>query len=74
MAAKSDFGRAVANEFRVLKETVNSKPVNTSETGAPNGMDRSVKEQVISDIDRVIEYHEQRKPFPGSILSYTLNS
>ena len=64
MAAKSDFGRAVADIYRDLQKHVQSIPVNTPEASQSNGIDRSVKEQVIGDIDRMIDHHEGRKPFP----------
>lgn len=72
-AAKSDFGRAVADEFRGIREAVEARPVKPPEGEAQpvGGIDRSVKEQVISDIDRAIEHHESRVPFPVGGLSCT---
>lgn len=61
----SDFNREVTDVHRELRKSVEEKAVNTSETDAPNGMDRSVKEQVISDLDGLIEKREKQKPFPG---------
>jgi L-lactate utilization protein LutB len=56
---KSDFGKAVANVYRTIKPMVENMP--TIEPGVENSsaIDRSVKEQVISDIDHHIEENER---------------
>src|SRR5271166_1851629 len=57
VAAKSDFGRKVADAYREIKKHFEGKPVasnspgTTPETGSVDG---SVREQVISDIDHLI--------------------
>lgn len=56
------FGRAVAEVFRGIRETVDKHPT-TKDTPAPNSsgpspLDPSVKEQVVSDIDKLIEKHD----------------
>jgi hypothetical protein len=57
---KSDFGKAVADVYRGLKEEIESRPViNKDEDNGKPYIDRSVKEQVISDIDRHIEENEK---------------
>ena len=47
------FDRAVADAFRDIKEGFQGKDI-----------DRSVKEEVNKDIDRIIDHHENRKPWP----------
>ncbi len=59
------FDKEVADFHRELRKSVEGKEVNTSETDAPNGMDKSVKEQVISDLDGLIEKREKPKPSMG---------
>jgi hypothetical protein len=68
MAAASDYGKEVADIFRGIKQDFEKKPIaDRSEGKTPQAgtVDPSVREQVISDIDHLIEKHEDRKPFPG---------
>lgn len=62
----SDFGKEVGQVYRGIKKTVEEMPVVGGPPGASTGagataqpIDRSVREQVISDIDRLIERHEK---------------
>ncbi len=61
MTANSDFGKDIADVYRGIKEDFSKK----ESVGDQNKqIDRSVREQVNSDIDSLIEKHENRKPFP----------
>ena len=60
MVEKSDFGKEVAKEYIDYQKMVQNRPLKNStvEPGqAGPSIDREVKEQIISDIDRLIEKH-----------------
>lgn len=51
------FGKDVAKEFRSIKEHYeNSRP--SAGPSNTTGVDKSVREQVVSDLDRLIEKNE----------------
>lgn len=53
---KSDFWRHVATQHRALRDHVKGMPVNQPDsTPQPGGIDPSVKEQVISDLDKIAD-------------------
>ena len=53
----SDFGRTVAGEYRAIRETVEKRP----EASQPGGIDGSVKEQILGELDILIGKHETPK-------------
>jgi hypothetical protein len=63
MVDKSDFGKDVANVHRGLKERVDSMPTASNDPNEPRpegSIDRSVKEQVVSDLDHLIDTYDKR--------------
>ncbi len=61
MTAKSDFGKDIADVYRDIKDDFSKKE---SVKGKNEQIDRSIREQINSDFDTLIEKHESRKPFP----------
>lgn len=60
----SDFGKDVGKVFRGIKETFERHPVKdvsqpSANSTGPEPVDRSVKEQILSDLDKLIERHEK---------------
>jgi hypothetical protein len=53
-----DFGKEVGQVFRGIREGVEKAPVRDNNAKQAGSMDRSVKEQVLSDIDGLIKKHE----------------
>lgn len=60
-----DFQKEVADVHRGLKKSVEGMPERTAEKH--EGIDRQVREQVISDLDGLIKDNESKKPWPGKI-------
>lgn len=63
-ASVSDFGKDVGKVFRGIKDTFEKHPVKdgsapSATSQGPEPVDRSVKEQVLSDLDKLIERHEK---------------
>jgi hypothetical protein len=61
----SDFGKAVADELRGLKEGIAGRP--SSDPAEKGYIDRSVRETINHDLDTLIEKHDKQKPFPSTI-------
>jgi hypothetical protein len=61
MAEKSDFEEVVADVFRVYKKDFEGRPIigdtGTYDNSGKPPVDRSVREQVVSDFDRMIDKH-----------------
>jgi len=57
----SDFGKAVGEVFRGIRGEVMERPDPPADPNSPrhgNAIDRSVREQVISDLDGLIKKHD----------------
>ena len=58
--AVSDFDKAVAEEYRAIKQQVENRPVIDRSQGVkPSGaLDRQVKEQMVAELDGLIRKHD----------------
>jgi hypothetical protein len=60
----TDFGKAVADEYRKLRAEIAGRQVKSNEDGTipPAGaIDGQVKEQIVADIDHLIEKNDPPK-------------
>lgn len=60
----SQFGKAVADAFRQVKQDFNERQGILQPDGNLPDIDRQVREQVNGDIDKLIDKHEGTKSFP----------
>lgn len=61
----SQFGKAVAEAFRQVKEDFTQRHSVRQPDGTEHAIDRQVREQVNGDLDKLIDKHEGMKSFPS---------